>query len=73
MEAHGEEFKLTPLFKISALRMFTTGKAKQYLDVWEADHDPTNAKKTYEELLNKVKDDARRRNLDTTAKERMQQ
>ena len=39
--------------------------------MWEADHDPTNAKKTYEELLNKVKHYARRRTLDANAKERM--
>ncbi len=35
--------------------------------MWEADDDPPNAKKTYEELLSKVKDYARRRKLDTTA------
>ncbi len=38
-----------------------------------ADHDPTYVKKTYEELLNKVKGSARRRKLDTNAKEMMQQ
>ncbi len=50
-----------------------TGIAKEHLDLWEADHDPTSAKKTYEELLNKVKDYARRRKLDTNSKERTQQ
>ncbi len=49
------------------------GKAKEYFDLREAHHDPTNAKKACEELLNKVKDYARRRKLDTHAKERMQQ
>ncbi len=73
LEAHGEEFKLAPLFKINALRMLMTAKAKEYFDLWEADHGPTYAKKTYEELLNKVKDYARRRKLETNAKERMQQ
>ncbi len=73
LEGHGEEFKLAPLFKISALRMLMTGKAKKYFDLWEACHDPTNAKKTYEELLNKVAEYARRRKLDTSSKERMQQ
>ncbi len=71
MEAHGEEFKLAPVFKIIALRMFMTGKAKEYFDFGEADHDTTNAKKTYEELLSKVEDCARARKLDTLAKERM--
>ena len=33
LEAHGEEFKLAPLFKISALRMLMTGKAKEYFDL----------------------------------------
>ncbi len=61
LEAHGEEFKLAPLYKINALRMLMMGKAKEYFDLWEADHDPTNAAKTYEELLNKVKEYARRR------------
>ncbi len=61
------------MFKINALRMLMTSKAKEYFDLWEADHDPTNAKKTYEEVLNKVKDYARRRKLDTNAKERMHQ
>ncbi len=73
LEAHGEEFKLALLCKINALRIFLTGNAKEYFDLWEADHHLANAKKTYEELLNKVKDHARRRKLDTTAKERMQQ
>ncbi len=50
-----------------------TGKAKEFFDLLEAGRDPTNAKKTYEDLSNKVKDYARRRKLDTNAKERMQQ
>ncbi len=73
LEAHGDEFKLAPLFKINALRMLMTGKTKEYFDLREAVHDPTMAKKTYEELLNKVKDYARRRKLETNAKERLQQ
>ncbi len=54
LEAHDEEFKLDPLLKINTLRLLITGKAKEYFELWEADHDPTDAKKTYEELLNKV-------------------
>ncbi len=34
LEAHGEEFELAPLFKISASRMLMTGKAKKYFDLW---------------------------------------
>ncbi len=37
------------------------GKAKEYFDLWEADRDPTDAAKTNEELLNRVKDYGRRR------------
>ena len=64
---------MAPLFEINAPRMLMTGKAKEYFDLWEADHDPTNAKKTDEKLLSKVKDYARRSKLDTNAKEWMQQ
>ncbi len=42
---HGEDFKLAPRFKNNALRIFMTDKAKGYFDLWEADHDPTNAKR----------------------------
>ena len=64
LEAHGEKFKMALL---CALRMLITGKAKVYFNLWEADHDPTNAAKTYEELLNKFKYYARRRKLDSSA------
>ncbi len=73
LEVHGEEFNLAPLFKINALRMLMAGTTKEYFDLWEADHDPTNEKTTYENLLNKVKDYARKRSLDTTARDRTQQ
>ncbi len=42
-------------------------------DFWEADHDPTNAAKTSEELLKKVKHYADRRKVDSSAKEKIQQ
>ncbi len=61
------------MFKINVLRMLMTGRAKEYCDLWEADRDRTEAAKSYEELLNKVKDNARRRKLDSTVKEKVQQ
>ncbi len=64
LEAHGEEYNLAPEHKINALRMFMIGKAKGYSDFWEAGRDPTDAAKAYEELLNTVKDYARRRKMD---------
>ncbi len=72
MEAHGEEFKLPPVFKINVMRMLMTGKAKEYFDLWEVDSDATDAAKSYEDLLGKVKDHSRRRKLDGSAKEKMQ-
>ena len=45
LEAHGDEYKLAPVFKINALRMLMTGKAKEYFDIWEADRDPTDSGK----------------------------
>ncbi len=70
LEAHGDQFELAPLFKINALRKIITGEAKEYFDLWEADRDPTDAAKTYQELLNKVKDYSRRRKLDSSAKDK---
>ncbi len=67
-EAQTDEFKLHPLYKINALKMPMTGKTKEYVDLCEADHDPTNEANTYEELLNKV-DYASRRKLDNSVKE----
>ncbi len=50
-----------------------TGKVKEYLDLWEADGDPTNAAKIDQELLNTVKDYVRRRKLGSSAKVKTQQ
>ena len=68
---HGKEYELPPVFKINALRMLTVGKAKEYFDMWEADRDPMDPGKSYEELLNKVKDYARRKKLDTSVQKSM--
>ena len=56
LEAHGDEFKLAPVFKINALRTLMIGKAKECFDLWEADKDHTDPSKSFEELLSKVKD-----------------
>ncbi len=63
---------MAPVFKINALRMLMTGKAKEHFDLWEGDRYTTDALKSHEELLNKVKDYARRRKLDTTAQNNTQ-
>ncbi len=49
-----------------------TGKAKELFDLWEADRDHTDLAKSYEELSNKVKDYARKRELDSPAHMNMQ-
>ena len=67
LKAHGDEYKLATVFKINTLPMLMTGKAKEYFDIWEADRDPTDSGKNYEDLLAKVKDYARRRKLDSSA------
>ncbi len=60
------------MFKINALRVLMTGKAKEYFDPWGGDRDNTDAAKSYEELLNKVKAYSRRRKLDNTAQRNTQ-
>ena len=42
LETHGEQFKLAPVFKINALRLLMTGKAKEYFELWEADRVPSH-------------------------------
>ncbi len=69
LEAHGDKFKLIPVFKINALRMLMAGKAKKYFDLWEAARDNMDQANSHEELLAKVKDYSRRRKLDSSAKQ----
>ncbi len=71
-EANGDENKFAAVYKINALRMLMTRKAKEYLEIWEADRDTTDVAKSYEELVNMVKGYARRRELDSSAKEKLQ-
>ncbi len=72
LEAQGEELKLAPVFKINALRLLMTGKAKEYFDLREGDRDTTDVAKSYEEFPGKVKDYSRRGSLDSSTKEKMQ-
>ncbi len=72
LEAHRDEFKLAPVFRINALRTLMIGKSKGCFDLWEADKDHTDPSKSYEELLTNVKDHSRKRKSDSSAKEKMQ-
>ncbi len=56
LEAHGDEFKLAPVFKINVSRMLMSSKAKEYFGIREAGRDAIQAAKSYKELLSKVKD-----------------
>ncbi len=69
-EAHGEEYELAFVFKINALRVLMIGKAREYFNLWEAVRDSIDAAKSCEELQNKDKDYARRRKLDSSAKQK---
>ncbi len=42
LEDHAGEYKLVPMYEISALRMLMTGKADEYFDLWDADRDHTD-------------------------------
>ncbi len=55
-EAHGDDFKLVPVFKINSQRMLMTRKALEYFDLREADRDTTDPGKSYEQLRAKGKD-----------------
>ena len=67
LEAHGDEYELAAALKINALRLLTTGKAREYFDLWEGDSDKTDAAKSFLHLLNKLTDFARRKKLDSAA------
>ncbi len=54
------------------MKLTMAGKAKEHFDIWEADRDTTEAAKSCEDLLSKVKDYARRPKLDSSSKEKLQ-
>ncbi len=70
LEADGDELKLAPIFKISALRMLTTGKAKEHFDLWELDRDTADPAKAYQQLLGKVQNYSRRSQMDNYFRKR---
>ncbi len=70
--AHDEDFEFAPAFKINAMRRHMTGKDEEYFDIWVADRGTTDAAKSYEKLLSKVRDYAIRRGLDRAVIEKMQ-
>jgi hypothetical protein len=61
LEAHGDELKVAPSSR-------STHCGFKYFGIWEADSDIADVSKSYEEL-SKVKDCARRREVDSAAKE----
>ncbi len=59
---------MPPVCEVNAPRMLMTGQAKVYFDLREADHDNTDPAKPCDELLTKVKDYSKRRELDSFSK-----
>ena len=51
LEEHAEVYKLAPVSKINVVRMLMTGKAKECFDLRAADHDTTDAAKSYDKFL----------------------
>ncbi len=45
-EAHGDEFSMPPVCKVNVFWMLATRKAKEYLDLREADPDNTDPAKS---------------------------
>ncbi len=71
LEAHEHQYKLAPVFKINALRMLMM-EGQGVFRLVEADRDHADPAKSFEELLNKAQDYARKRNLDNTAQKNTQ-
>jgi len=63
LEAHGDEYKLSSLYKVTALRQLMVGKAIDHFEIWQASIKPENDQ-GFRELIGKVKDFARRKRLD---------
>ena len=66
MVAHGSTYELPPLFKVTALRQLMIGRAKDNFESWMGDED-SDTESGFNNILNKVRDFARRRKLDTDA------
>jgi hypothetical protein len=62
LEAHGSKYALAAVFKVTALRCLMVGKAKEYFELWESEHEADEAG-GFEDILNKVKDYARKKKL----------
>ena len=61
---YGEKYKLPPVYKIVALRTLTIGKTRDHFDQWEAEDKGVDEDATFENLVNKVKDYARKKKID---------
>ena len=58
---------MLPLYKVTALRLLMTGKAKDTYEMWESEH-TVDEDSGYQEILDKVRDYARSLKLDHSAK-----
>ena len=51
LESHGQEYALAPLYKVIALKKIMIGKAKEYFDIWEADHKEEGGDRGFGKIL----------------------
>ena len=77
LEAHGNTFKMGPVFKMNALKSLMVGKSKEYFELWEVEknvmYDEESMNDFFDQVLSKVKDYARRKKLDGAVKSNVQQ
>ena len=69
-EGFGDEYKLPPSIKVSALKMLMVGMSKTYFDMWESDHTGTQDDTFFNSVLAKAKDYARKKKLDTAIRQK---
>ena len=63
LEAHGDKYALPALYKVTALRYLMVGKSKELFEIWESEYQ-SDDDGGFTEILNKVRDYARRKKLD---------
>ena len=72
LEAHGDDYKMAPVFKINALKSLMVGRGKDLFEVWETAENAAHDEDFFQEVLAKAEDYARKKKLDNSAKQNMQ-
>jgi hypothetical protein len=63
LAAHGKEYELNAMFKIIALRSLTTGRAREYFEMWESEVSKDEI--GYGKLRDKIKEYSKRKQLES--------